>query len=394
MFKDKNLNTKNVVLLQVLPHLNSGGLVSGAIEVGVAVKKNGGKSIILSSGGYKENELLRNKCILELLGVDTKNPFKIYFNKYKICNLIKKYGVNIIHARSRAPAWSAYFAAKSLGIPFITTFHGTYGTENHIKKLYNSVMLKGISVIAISRFIKEHIKNTYDVKNSVEVIPRGVNVDIFSPDKVTSARMIGLANKLKITEVNYTILMPARLTEWKGQKHAIKAISLVKKSNIRLIIVGDKQNRFKYKESLEKYSKALGVQGIVQFEEHSRDLPAMMMLSDIVLSCSTKPEAFGRVILEAQAMGRPVIAYGHGGAIELISDNQNGVLSPVKNIKELAKNIDLVLGFSNTKRKALSKKSISNVKNKYQTKFMTTKTILLYKKILKKFKYNEKNINY
>ena len=392
--KTKDLNTKNIVLLQVLPHLNSGGLVSGAVEVSNAVTKYGGKSIVLSSGGYKENELKRNNCILEFLRVDSKNPFKIYFNKDKIIKVIKKYNVNIVHARSRAPAWSAYWAAKSVGLPFITTFHGTYGIESYFKKIYNSVMVKGDVVIAISNFIKDHINKNYGVNKPVQVIPRGVNINLFSPKKVTKARMISLANKLKTTEVDFIILMPGRLTEWKGQKHAIEAISKIKTTNFRLIIIGDKQRKKRYKDSLIRFAKLLNVDNYVQFVEHTRDLPAFMMLSDLILSCSTKPEAFGRIILEAQAMGRPVIAYNHGGAAELLKENQNGILSPVNSTEILAKNIDLVLGYNSSERKKISNKSISNVKKNYQTKFMTQKTIVLYKRILRKFKNNEKNINH
>ena len=200
-------------------------------------------------------------------------------------------------------------------------------------------------------------------------------------------------DKLKITEVDYTILMPGRLTEWKGQKQAIKALSMIKTSNVKLIIVGDMQQRNKYKDSLMRYANTLDVQRYIIFVEHSRDLPAFMMLSDLILSCSTKPEAFGRVILEAQAMGRPIIAYNHGGAVELLNENENGILSAVKNTKQLAKNIDLVLSYSNSKRKILASKSISNVKKKYQTKFMTEKTISLYKRLRKEFNNNEKNIS-
>ena len=189
------INTKQICLLQVLPHLNSGGMISGAIEISNFLQKNGGTSIIVSSGGFRRNEVLRNNASLIHLPVETKNPFYIYKNKIQLIKIIKKFNVNIIHARSRAPAWSSYWASKFTKTPFITTFHGTYGTENLLKKKYNSVMLKGDYVIAISKFIKAHIEKEYSKSNNVLVIPRGIDEKIFSPKKVTVARIISAAKK-------------------------------------------------------------------------------------------------------------------------------------------------------------------------------------------------------
>ena len=386
------INTKQISLLQVLPHLNSGGMVSGAIEIANFLKKIGGKSIIVSSGGYREIEILKNNCISIHLPMDTKNPISMYRNKKKLINIIKKYNINIIHARSRAPAWSAYLAAKDCNVAFITTFHGTYGTENFLKKKYNSVMLKGDYVIAISKFIQEHIKIEYKKSNFVFVVPRGINENFFSPNKVTAARIISAAKKIKTDEFKKTILMPARLTSWKGHEIAIRALDLLNDNNIKLIILGDAQNRLNYKNYLEKLVAQLGLDNKVLFLEQTRDLPAFMMLADLVISCSTKPEAFGRTILEAQAMGRPVLAFNHGGSVELINDNRNGILSKVFDIDEFAKNIKKSLLLTVRERKELSKESIKNVRKKYLTNMMCEKTIKLYLNLLSK-KQNEKNFN-
>ena len=237
------INTKQISLLQVLPHFNSGGMVSGAIEIANFLKKAGGKSVLVSSGGYRENEVLKHNCISIHLPMETKNPISIYRNKKKLIEIIKEHNINIIHARSRAPAWSAYLAAKNLNKLFVTTFHGTYGTESLLKKRYNAVMLKGDSVIAISEFIKEHIKKEYKKSENIYVIPRGINENVFSPEKVTVARIISTAKKIKTDEFKKTILMPARLTSWKGHEIAIKAIHFIKDTNIKLIILGDTQNR-------------------------------------------------------------------------------------------------------------------------------------------------------
>ena len=385
------MNTKQISLLQVLPHLNSGGMVSGAIEVSNFLKKKGGNSIIVSSGGYREKEVLRNDGVFIDLPVDTKNPFSIYKNKKRLIKLIKKYNVNIIHARSRAPAWSAYWASKVSEIPFITTFHGTYGTENLFKKKYNSVMVKGDYVIAISKFIKMHIKKEYNKVDNVFVIPRGINENIFSPEKVSAERIISAAKKMKTDEFQKTILMPGRLTSWKGHEIAIRSLSLIKEHNIKLVILGDLQKRFKYKRYLENLVFHLGLNNKVLFLEETRDLPSFMMLADLVISCSTKPEAFGRTILEAQAMGRPVLAFNHGGSVELINENKNGILSPVLDIDAFAENILKSLSLSMKDRKKISKESVEKVNSKYLTSMMCKKTISLYKSLI--LEKNEKNFS-
>ena len=385
-------NTKQIAIMQVLPHLNSGGLVSGAVEVAKELVNSEFKSLVVSSGGYKENEILRNKSILEILPVHSKNIFTILNNKKKLIDLAIKYNIHLIHARSRAPAWSAYFAAKELNLPFVTTFHGTYGTENFFKKKYNSIMLKGHAIIAISKFIKQHIEGEYGVTKNIHVIPRGVNTKIFSPKQISSARLINAAKKISIEGNDQIILLPGRLTNWKGHKLALKAISRLKVKNFNLVFIGDLQGRIKYRNQLINLATALNIANKVIFIDHTRDLPSYLMLSDLVLSCSTKPEAFGRTVLEAQAMGKPVIAFNHGGAVELINDNENGILCKVGDINDLAVNIKKVLQWSIYKRKVLSKKSINNVNKKYLTKFMCKKTLNLYIKLIKNFR--EKNINH
>ncbi len=385
------INTKQIAVMQVLPHLNSGGLVSGAVEIAKELAISNFKSLVVSSGGYKENEILRNNSILEKLPVDSKNLFTILRNKKKLIDLALKYNINLIHARSRAPAWSAYWAAKELNLPFVTTFHGTYGIENFFKKKYNSIMLKGNAVIAISKFIKQHIKDEYGITKNLYVIPRGVNTNIFSPKKVSSARLISAAKKINIEGNDKIILMPGRLTDWKGHKLAIKAIARLEVKNFKLVFIGDLQGRVKYKNELINLATELNIASKVIFINHTRDLPSYLMLSDLALSCSTKPEAFGRTVLEAQAMGRPVIAFNHGGSVELIKENENGTLCKVADINDLALNIEKVLHLSPHKRKILLNKSISNVNKKYLTKFMCKKTLSLYNQLIKNFR--EKDIN-
>ena len=385
-------NTGQTAIMQVLPHLNSGGLVSGAVEIAKELANSNFKSLVVSSGGYKENEILRNNSILEKLPVHSKNIFTIISNKKKLIDLAVKYNIRLIHARSRAPAWSAYWASRELKIPFVTTFHGTYGTETLLKKKYNSVMLKGNAVIAISKFIKQHIKDEYGVTKNLYVIPRGVNTNIFSPKKVSSERLVNAAKTINIEGNDKIILLPGRLTNWKGHKLAIKAITKLQINNFKLVFIGDLQERVKYKNELISLANNLNVANKVIFVKHTRDLPSYLMLSDLVLSCSTKPEAFGRTILEAQAMGKPVVAFNHGGSVELIKENENGTLCKVADINDLAINIEKALQLSVYKRKVLSNKSMSNVNKKFLTKFMCKKTLNLYKKLIKSI--SEKDINY
>ena len=250
-------------------------------------------------------------------------------------------------------------------------------------------MLKGTKIIAISEFIKKHIKTEYNHENNVIVVPRGVNTSIFSPNSVTNARIINAAKEIKVQEDEKIILMPARLTEWKGHKLAIKAISFLANKKFKLVVIGDVQNKMDYKKTLIKLADKLNVLGNTIFLENTRDLPAYLKLSDLIISCSTKPEAFGRTILEAQAMGKPVVAFNHGGAIELITNNENGVLSKVGDVNELSYNIDKVLNYSNAKRKTIARNSIINVRKKYLTEYMCNKTIDIYKELIEKHSYNE-----
>jgi glycosyltransferase involved in cell wall biosynthesis len=284
-------------------------------------------------------------------------------------------------------------AAKELRIPFVTTFHGTYGTENFFKKKYNSVMLKSDAVIAISKFIKTHIKEKYNFDKNIYIIPRGVNKNIFSPKEVSSARLINAAKEINTEGDDKIILLPGRLTEWKGHSLAIQAVAKLSLRKFKLVIIGDVQGRFKYKQKLINLATNLDLQNRVTFINHTRDLPAFLLLSDLVLSCSTKPEAFGRTILEAQAMGRPVIAFNHGGSIELIEENKNGILSEVGDIEKLALNIEKSLNIKNSSRVKLSKVSISNVNKNYLTEFMCKKTINLYRNLIRNLNSNEKNTN-
>jgi len=382
---------KKYSVLQVLPHLNSGGLVSGAIEISLSLINNNFNSYVLTKGGRREREIVRAGGILFKMNVASKNPIVMFKNIYKIIKIIKDYKIDIIHTRSRAPAWSAYFAAKKMNIPFITTFHGTYGINNRIKKIYNSIMVRGDKVIAISAFIKNHIISNYNVdEDRVETIPRGIDISVFNSENVSNERLIYFTNKFNIMDNSYVILLPGRITRWKGHILLIKAIAELKRKDLLCIFVGDSQGRTKYVAELHNLINKYELSDKFRIAENQIDMSAIYKLSDIVISASTDPEAFGRVIAEAQAMGRLTIAADHGGASEIIVDGVTGWLFEANNSSALAKKIDYALNISLEDRNIMAINSVERIKKNFNNKFMSLRTIKVYKDILSKLVPDEK----
>ena len=382
---------KKYSVLQVLPHLNSGGLVSGAIEISLSLINNNFNSYVLTKGGRREREIVRAGGILFKMNVASKNPIVMFKNIYKIIKIIKDYKIDIIHTRSRAPAWSAYFAAKKMNIPFITTFHGTYGINNRIKKKYNSIMVRGDKVIAISAFIKNHIISNYNVdEDRVETIPRGIDISVFNSENVSNERLIYFTNKFNIMDNSYVILLPGRITRWKGHILLIKAIAELKRKDLLCIFVGDSQGRTKYVAELHNLINKYELTNKFRIAENQIDMSAIYKLSDIVISASTDPEAFGRVIAEAQAMGRLTIAADHGGASEIVVDGVTGWLFEANNSSALAKKIDYALNISLEDRNIMAINSVERIKKNFNNKFMSLRTIKVYKDILSKLVPDEK----
>ena len=378
-----SLNKNEYSVLQVLPHLESGGLVSGAIEISGALCSRNLGSYVATSGGRRSYEVLRRGAKIFNTPVQSKNPYTIYKNISRIAKLIKNNSINIIHARSRAPAWSARYAASRMKIPFVTTFHGTYELQNEIKKRYNRIMLNADRVIAISNFIAEHIKKEYEVDGAkISVIPRGVDLSIFDVSKVTAERLISVSNKLGLTESASTILLPGRMTRWKGHALLIEAVANLKRDDIICIFVGDGQNKNSYVKELQNKIKKLGMIKNFRFLGNQTDMPAIYKMADVVVSASTKPEAFGRVVAEAMAMGRPTVVANHGGGAEIIKDNSNGWLFKPSNIKDLTKQISSALKISDDQRENLAKRSILRIKENYNVKFMCDKTLNLYSELI------------
>ena len=380
-----NLDIKSYSVLQVLPHLNSGGLVSGAVEISEALQKTGMNSFVASAGGRREREITKAGGKVINFSLGSKNPIIMLLNVYKLSRIIKKYKINIIHARSRAPAWSAYFAAKKMGIPFVTTFHGTYSIQNKLKKKYNSIMVKSDRVIAISRFINNHILSNYNIdKDKIVTIHRGINIERFNYLKVADERLISLLNIFNIPEDSFVVLLPGRITRWKGHILLIEAIFKLQRSDIICLFVGDSQGRNKYYAELEKILDKLKLKNNFRIIPNQSDMATIYKLADVVVSSSLDPEAFGRVIVEAQAMGRPTISANHGGGSEIIIDGLTGWLFKPGDADDLSDKINKALSLNKDNRDKLAINAIKRAKLNFNNETMCAKTLQVYAELANK----------
>ena len=379
------MNNNVPVILQVLPRLEQGGVERGTIEVATALREAGWEPIVVSGGGRMVYELTKQGIRHITLPVYSKNPLTIRRNATLLANIIKEYNVDIVHARSRAPAWSAKKAAEMTGVPFLTSFHGAYNIGPFkLKKRYNSVMQSGVLTIAVSNFIKRHILENYGTDESkIRVIHRGVDIKRFDMSKVTPERLIALSKAWNVPEDKPVIMMPGRLTRWKGQIVLLEALSKMKHRDWRCIFVGSDQGRTSYSAELRKKAKKLGIADSVQFVDRCNEMEVAYMLSGIVVSASTDPEAFGRVLPEAQAMGRIVIGSNHGGATETVKDGETGFLFPSGDAQALADCLDKALDMTEEERLSMAEKAVESVRNDFSTAKMCAKTLDVYKEILK-----------
>lgn len=372
------------VILQILPRLEQGGVERGTIEVASAIRDAGWTPIVVSGGGRLVHELERIGAEHITLPVYSKNYFTMRKNAKLLAQIIKDKRVDIIHARSRAPAWSAKWAAEMAGIPFMTTFHGAYNIGPiKLKKAYNRIMTEGVVTIAVSNFIKKHIIDNYGLDESkIRVIHRGVDIDRFDTAKVSPERMIALAKKWNLPEDRPVIMLPGRLTRWKGQLVLLDALAKMRHKDLRCLFVGSDQGRLSYRKEMDKKAKKLGLESVVQVVDHCSEMDVAYLLSDIVVSASTDPEAFGRVVPEAQAMGRIVVASNHGGATETVRDGETGFLFPSGDSKALAETLDKILDMPAAERDAMTKRAVDSVRSEFSKSKMCDKTLAVYREIL------------
>ncbi len=379
------------IVLQVLPSLETGGggVERTTIDIAAAITANGAPAFVASSGGYQVNELDRCGARHITLPLASKNPLVMRRNVGRLVDVIERHGINIVHARSRAPAWSARVAARRTGCSFLTTFHGAYnygtGVTGAWKKRYNRVMADGDIVIANSNFIADHLRTRYDVaEDRLRIVPRGVDLNVFDPPKTTVARVVGLANRWNLPDEASVVMLPGRLTRWKGQPLFIDALSLLKErmgaQNFKVVglLVGSDQGREAYRAGLEGKIKSLGLAGQVQILGHCPDMAAAYMLTDVVVSASTDPEAFGRVVAEAQAMGRPVVVANHGGAAEQVIANETGWLFTPGDARALAGALASALSLDADARARLADTATKHVHHRYSKIGMCSATLDIY----------------
>lgn len=383
-------STTRPAVLQVLPRLETGGVERGTVEMAQALTAAGWRAVVASEGGRLERDLIRAGAEHITLPLATKNPRKLRRNAKALEALIQDKGIDLVHARSRAPAWSAYWAAQAAGRPFVTTFHGTYNLgPMGLKRRYNAVMTLGDRVIAISDFIKRHMMTEYGTpEDRIRVIHRGVDLERFDVDKVSAERMIQLARSWRLSDEESVIMLPGRLTRWKGQLLLIEAAEILKQrrpdSRFRVILVGSDQGRVAYRQEVEAAIAKAGLQAVVQIADDCNDMPAAYMLADVVVSASTDPEAFGRVAAEGQAMGRPVIAPDHGAAPEIVQHGRTGWLFGALHAGALAEVLAKALALTQEERAALAERAIAHVRANFTTAGMTAKTLDVYRELLER----------
>jgi len=382
--------SSNIKVLQVIPKLGYGGAETGCYDIAHYLPENNCKSFIVTSGGELIKFINKKKVKLIRLPVQSKNPILILFNSIILIGIILVYNISIVHARSRAPAWSCLIATKLTRRKFVTTFHGTYNFNGKLKKFYNSVMVRSDLIIAGSNFIFSHIKENYsEFLTSTKkflVIFRGINIDYFDATTKLESEEKKLLQKWDINKEKKIILMPGRLTTWKGQELFIEAINLVKielgYEAFHAVILGDQQGRDLYKKKLIRLTEQYRLTNQIKFIEHCRDMALAYKVSDVIVSASIEPEAFGRVAVEAQAMEKLIIASNIGGSNETIVNGKTGILFESGDANSLSRKIIQAITMDELSIKSIGKEGRKNIIKKFNVEKMCFSTYSEYKRLL------------
>jgi glycosyltransferase involved in cell wall biosynthesis len=380
----------NLKVLQVIPKLGYGGAETGCFDIAHYLPENNCKSFIVTSGGELLKFVDRKKVKIFKLPVQSKNPLLIFINSIILIGIILLNNISIVHARSRAPAWSCLFASKLTGRKFVTTFHGTYNFKSNLKKFYNSVMVRSDLIIAGSNFIFSHIKENYsrylNNKKKFLVIFRGINVDYFDSSTTLESDEKKLLKQWDIEKDKKIILLPGRLSSWKGQEVFIEAINLINTEigyeAFYAVILGSDQGRELYKKKLIRLSEQYRMSKQIRFIDNCKNMALAYKVSDIIVSASNEPEAFGRVSVEAQSMGKPIIASNIGGSNETIINEKTGFLFESNNAKSLSKQILRVLNMDETSLKTIGIEARKNATQRFNVEKMCFSTYSEYKRLL------------
>ena len=383
--------TTKLNVLQVIPKLGYGGAETGCYDIAHFLSENDCGSFLATSGGELIKFIKKDKVRLIRLPVHSKNPILILFNTLVLVIYILLFKINIIHARSRAPAWSCYFASLITRRSFVTTFHGTYNFKSNIKKFYNSIMLRAKLTIAGSNFIFSHINENYGEylsrEKKLRVIFRGINVDYFNPKNISVLKQEKLKQEWDLSSNKFTILLPGRLTYWKGQEKFIESLNILIEdyniTNFQAVILGSDQGRKVYSKKLINLVQRYRLNKKIKFIQHCKEMPLAYSLADVVVSASIEPEAFGRVSVEAQAMGKPIVASNIGGSKETIINKKTGFLYKHDDPRELAKILNTVIQLSVDDLKFMGNEGRKNVTKKFDVETMCQSNLKEYKRLIK-----------
>ncbi|MDA9148412.1 glycosyltransferase family 4 protein [Alphaproteobacteria bacterium] len=382
------MNKKKYTIAQILPALNTGGVERGVIEISKSLNDNGFKSIVLSSGGHMVPQLRRTGTTHYELNVNTKNPFKWPKIRKQVKLILEKENVDLIHLCSRAPAWIVFPLGRMLDIPVITSVHMRFRKTNFLKKYYNSILTKGDSIIAISKHIEKTILESFPnptIKNKITVVHRGVDLELFNANNIKPARVIAQSKNLNLKDNIPVIMMAARPAMWKGYLELIRALSLVN-DTFQCVLIGAENGSQNFQKTLIDKIIKLKLETKVKLSKSSNDIQAALMLSDLVVMPSVTPEPFGRIILEAQALGKIPIAFDHGGASETIIDGKNGFLADPVKVESLAEKISMALSLKPTSREKMSEFSKKAVSKNFSHDKMCKLTLSLYKQCILEYK--------
>ena len=377
-------------VLQVIPKLGYGGAETGCFDIAHYLFENNCSSFLITNGGPLTKFINKKKVKYIRLPVNSKNPIIMLLNTILISVIVFFYNIDIIHARSRAPAWSCFLASKITRKKFVTTFHGTYNFKSKIKKFYNSVILRSDLFISGSNFIFSHIKENYKeyLNNSKKflVIFRGINIDYFDASTTFTEDEDKLFKSWNLEVEKKTILLPGRITEWKGHEMFIEAMN---KINIQLghksfkaVILGSDQGRDLYKKKLIRLVEQYRMNDQIKFVDHCENMPLAYKISDLIVSTSIEPEAFGRIAVEAQSMEKPIIASNLGGSKETIVNNKTGILFDAGDSDDLSKKIIEFFNFDKSTIEQMGKEGRKNVSAKFNVEKMCFSTYSEYKKLI------------
>ncbi len=378
-------------ILQVIPKLGYGGAETGCYDIAHYLAEKDCGSYIATSGGELLKFVKKNKVGVFKIPVHSKNPVLIILNAILLSMIILFKKINIVHARSRAPAWSCYLACLLTNREFVTTFHGTYNFKSKFKKFYNSIMLRSKLTIAGSNFIFGHINENYNEylnkKKKLRVIFRGINVDYFNQKNISILKQEKLKKEWEIDTNSFVILLPGRLTYWKGQEKFIEALNILIEdynvTNFQGVLLGSDQGRKVYSKKLYSLVERYSLTKKIKFINHCREMPLAYSIADVVVSASIEPEAFGRVAVESQAMGKPIVASNIGGSKETVLNKKSGFLYKYDDPRELAKNLNTVIQLSQEELKLMGNEGRKNVTKKFDVEIMCDSNLREYKKLLK-----------